>query len=247
MIAVEGLEKSFGRRGEVRAVRDVSFVAPNGEITGLLGPNGAGKTTLLRMIATLVAPDAGRARIDGLDVSVDRYAVRRRIGVLSDARGLYPRLTARENVRYFGRLHGLSGRTLEARIDGLFATLGLTPIADRRTAGYSQGEKMKVAIARALVHDPDAILLDEPTNGLDIMSVRLLRDALRALRGEGKCLLFSSHVMQEVVALCDRIIVLARGRVVAHGTAGELITRAGTSGLEDAFVALIGTGEGLAA
>ncbi len=247
MIEVDALQKSFGRAREIQAVRAVTFDAPDGAITGLLGPNGAGKTTLLRMIATLVLPDAGRARVGGLDVVADRYAVRRRIGVLSDARGLYQRLTARENVRYFGRLHGLPGAALDARIDALFATLGLTALAERRTAGFSQGEKMKVAIARALVHDPDTILLDEPTNGLDIMSVRTLRDELRALRGQGKCLLFSSHVMQEVAALCDRIVVLAHGRVVAAGTAGQLIERAGTAGLEDAFVRLIGSDEGLAA
>ena len=247
MIDVDGLQKAFGKKREVEAVRGVTFAAPDGEITGLLGPNGAGKTTLLRMIATLVLPDAGHARVGGLDVVADRYAVRGRIGVLSDARGLYPRLTARENVRYFGRLYGLAGAALEARIDALFATLGMAPLADRRTAGFSQGERMKVAIARALVHDPDTILLDEPTNGLDIMSVRTLRDELRALRTQGKCLLFSSHVMQEVAALCDRIVVLARGRVVAAGTAAQLVERAGTEGLEDAFVKLIGSDEGLAA
>jgi len=194
-----------------------------------------------------VLPDSGTARVDGLDVVADRYAVRARIGVLSDARGLYLRLTARENVRYFGALHGLGGDALEQRIDALFATLGLADIAERRTGGFSQGEKMKVAIARALVHDPHTILLDEPTNGLDIMSVRTLRDELRALRAAGKCLLFSSHVMQEVAALCDRIIVLSHGRVVAEGTASELVARAGTTGLEDAFVALLGSDEGLAA
>ncbi|MEO8536738.1 MAG: ATP-binding cassette domain-containing protein [Betaproteobacteria bacterium] len=247
MIEIDALSKSFGKSGEVQAVRGVSFNAPDGAITGLLGPNGAGKTTLLRMIATLVVPDAGHGRVGGLDVVDDRYAVRRCIGVLSDARGLYPRLTARENVRYFGRLHGLAGRALDARIDGLFATLGLTSLAERRTAGFSQGEKMKVAIARALVHDPDTILLDEPTNGLDIMSVRTLRDELRLLRGQGKCLLFSSHVMQEVGALCDRIVVLTRGRVVAEGTADDLMRMAGTTGLEDAFVTLIGSDQGLAA
>ena len=247
MIAIDGLSKAFGRRREVRAVRDVTFDAPDGQITGLLGPNGAGKTTLLRMVATLVVPDGGTAKVDGLDVVADRYEVRGRIGVLSDARGLYPRLTARENVRYYGALHGMGGAALERRIDALFATLGLAPIAERRTGGFSQGEKMKVAIARALVHDPAAILLDEPTNGLDIMSVRTLRDELRALRAQGKCLLFSSHVMQEVAALCDRIVVLAHGRVVAAGTASELTARAGTTGLEDAFVTLLGTDEGLAA
>src|SRR4029453_7177965 len=169
------------------------------------------------------------------------------IGVLSDARGLYPRLTARENVRYYGVLHGLSGRALETRVGGLLDTLRLATSADRRTQGFSQGEKMKVAIARALVHDPATILLDEPTNGLDIMSVRALREQLRQLRGEGKCLLFSSHVMQEVAALCDRIVILGEGRVVAQGTAAELIAQSGAATLEDAFVALLGTGQGLAA
>ena len=247
MIDVAGLSKSFGKRGEVQAVVDVSFTAPTGAITGLLGPNGAGKTTLLRMLATLVVPDAGRATIGGLDVVRDRYGVRERIGVLSDARGLYPRLTARENVRYYGRLHGLAGTALDARVDTLLDALGLRAIADRRTQGFSQGEKMKVAIARALVHDPPTILLDEPTNGLDIMSVRALREQLRVLRAQGKCLLFSSHVMQEVAALCDRIVILAQGRAVAAGSADELIAQAGTHTLEDAFVALIGSGEGLAA
>jgi len=247
MIEVDGLVKSFGRKREVRAVDGVSFVAPDGEITGLLGPNGAGKTTVLRMLATLVVPDAGTARVDRLDVVTERYAVRGRIGVLSDARGLYQRLTARENVRYYGELHGLSGRALDERVDTVLQTLGLSTLADRRTQGFSQGERMKVAIARALVHDPATILLDEPTNGLDIMSVRALRDQLKSLRAAGKCLLFSSHVMQEVAALCDRIVILAHGRVVAHGTAGELVEQAGTQSLEDAFVTLLGSGEGLAA
>jgi sodium transport system ATP-binding protein len=247
MIKVEALSKSFGRKHEVKAVREVSFVAPDGEITGLLGPNGAGKTTLLRMLATLIVPDTGSASVGGLHVLRDRYAVRENIGVLSDARGLYPRLTARENIRYYGALHGLSGLSLESRIDALLVTLGLTDIADRRAQGFSQGERMKVAIARALVHDPATVLLDEPTNGLDIMSVRALRDQLRALRAAGKCLLFSSHVMQEVAALCDRIVILGGGRVIAEGTAAELIARAGVPTLEDAFVSLLGTGEGLAA
>jgi sodium transport system ATP-binding protein len=247
VIDVAGLTKSFGKRGEVHAVADVSFTAPTGAITGLLGPNGAGKTTLLRMLATLVVPDAGRATIGGLDIVRDRYAVREQIGVLSDARGLYPRLTARENVCYYGALHGLAGAALDQRVDVLLDALGLAEIADRRTQGFSQGEKMKVAIARALVHDPATILLDEPTNGLDIMSVRALREQLRGLRARGKCMLFSSHVMQEVAALCDRIVILAHGRVVAAGSADELVAQAGTRTLEDAFVALIGSGEGLAA
>ena len=247
MIVVDRLVKSFGKHGEVHAVDDVSFVAPAGEITGLLGPNGAGKTTLLRMLATLVVADAGRATIDGRDVVADRAQVRRRLGVLSDARGLYPRLSGRENIAYYAALHGLDGAEREWRIDRLVDELGLADVAKRRTQGFSQGEKMKVAIARALIHDPATLLLDEPTNGLDIMSVRALRDQLRRLRASGKTLLFSSHVMQEVAALCDRIVILGRGRVVAIGTAPELMDQARAASLEDAFVTLLGSGEGLAA
>ena len=240
MIVVDGIAKAFGKRHEVKAVDGVSFTAPDGEITGLLGPNGAGKTTLLRVIATLMIPDSGSATVDGHDVVRDRYALRRRIGVLSDARGLYPRLSARENIRYYGALQGLAGAALDARVDELIGALSIADIADRRVQGFSQGERMKVAIARALVHDPQTILLDEPTNGLDIMSIR-------ALRAQGKCLLFSSHVMQEVSALCQRIVILGRGQVVASGTATELLAKSGERSLEDAFVRLLGSGEGLAA
>jgi len=244
MIEARDLHKAFGA---VTAVDGVSFVARDGEITGLLGPNGAGKTTLLRMLATLIVPDAGHARIDGLDIVAQRAEIRQRLGVLSDARGLYPRLTGRENIAYYAALHGLSGADRDRRIDALVDELGLADVAGRRAQGYSQGEKMKVAIARALVHGPDTILLDEPTNGLDIMSVRALREQLRRLRAEGRTLLFSSHVMQEVAALCDRIVILGRGRVVATGTAAELIAQSGAASLEDAFVTLLGSGEGLAA
>jgi sodium transport system ATP-binding protein len=247
MIVVDGLTKSFGKRREIKAVDGASFRAGDGAITGLLGPNGAGKTTLLRMLATLIAPDAGGATVDGRDIVRDRLDVRRSIGVLSDARGLYGRLTARENVRYYGRLQGLSGAALDARIDTLLAQLGLTDLADRRAQGFSQGERMKVAIARALVHDPAAILLDEPTNGLDIMSIRGLRELLQKLRASGKCILFSSHVMQEVAALCDTIVILGHGRVVASGSADELRAKTGQSTLEEVFVSLLGSGEGLAA
>jgi sodium transport system ATP-binding protein len=247
MITADGLVKRFGRKREIAAVDGVSFRVADGAITGLLGPNGAGKTTLQRMLSTVVTPDAGSAAIDGLDVVRDRYRVRNGIGVLSDARGLYARLTARENVRYYGRLHGLSGAALEARIDVLFAGLGLSELADRRTQGFSQGERMKVAIARAIVHDPATLLLDEPTNGLDIMSIRGLRDLLRELRAAGKCILFSTHVMQEVSALCDTIVILGHGRVIASGTAAEILAQSRRATLEDAFVALLGSGEGLAA
>jgi sodium transport system ATP-binding protein len=247
MIAVDGLVKHFGRKHEIAAIDGVSFQATDGAITGLLGPNGAGKTTLQRMLSTLVTPDAGSATVDGLDIVRDRYRVRDRIGVLSDARGLYARLTARENVRYYGQLHGMSGTALDARIDALFAGLGLTELADRRTQGFSQGERMKVAIARAIVHDPATLLLDEPTNGLDIMSIRSLRDLLGGLRAAGKCILFSTHVMQEVTALCDTIVILGHGRVIADGTAAEILAQSNRTTLEDAFVAMLGSGEGLAA
>ncbi len=247
MIAADGLVKRFGRKREIAAVDGVSFLAADGAITGLLGPNGAGKTTLQRMLSTLVAPDAGSAIIDGLDIVRDRYRVRAGIGVLSDARGLYTRLTARENVRYYGRLHGMSGTALDARIDLLFSGLGLGELADRRTQGFSHGERMKVAIARALVHDPATLLLDEPTNGLDIMSIRSLRDLLHGLRAAGKCILFSTHVMQEVSALCDTIVIIGHGRVIASGTAAQLLEQARRPTLEEAFVSLLGSGEGLAA
>jgi len=247
MIVVDGLVKTFGKRGEIRAVDGATFTADDAAITGLLGPNGAGKTTLLRMLATLIPPDAGAASIDGLDIVRERDGVRGRIGVLSDARGLYARLTARENVRYYGRLHGLGGTALEARIDALLGQLGLAALADRRTQGFSQGEKMKVAIARALVHDPATIMLDEPTSGLDVMSIRGLREQLFALRAAGKCILLSTHVMQEVALLCDRIVILGHGRVQAVGTGAELLARTGEASLEDAFVRLLGSAEGLAA
>ncbi len=247
MIVIDALAKSFGEKREVRAVDSVSMTAADGAITGVLGPNGAGKTTLLRMLSTLVVPDAGRASVNGHDIVDARDEVRRSIGVLSDARGLYPRLTARENIAYFGRLHGVPAGVMRTRTDALLQTLNLTALAERRVQGFSQGERMKVAIARALIHDPPVVMLDEPTNGLDIMSVRALREQLRALRTAGKCLLFSSHVMQEVVALCDRIVILGHGRVVAQGTASELVAQSGAATLEDAFVTLLGSGEGLAA
>jgi len=237
MISVQGLKKSYGA---VTAVHDVSFEAPDHSITGLLGPNGAGKTTVMRMIFGIVKPDAGKAMVDGLDVAADPLATCARLGALPDATGLYPRLTGRENIRYFGRLQGLSGKALEGRINHLVEKLDLGRVADRSAAGYSQGERMKVAIARAMVHDPRHVILDEPTNGLDVMTTRAVRELIRGLRDEGRCVLFSSHVMQEVSALCDQIVVVAKGRVVAQGTAPELLARTGRETLEDAFVALTG-------
>ncbi len=242
MIEVRGLHKSFGA---VVAVDAVSFVAADGVVTGLLGPNGAGKTTTLRVISTLVAPDRGQALVDGKDATTDALAVRRSIGVLPDARGLYPRLTAREHVRYFGELHGLAGAELERRIDELVELLDMRDIEGRRAAGFSQGERVKVALSRVLVHQPKNVILDEPTNGLDVMSTRAVRELIRRLRDEGRCVLFSSHVMQEVSALCDRIVVVAKGRVAAEGTPDELRARTGHESLEDAFVQIIGSEAGL--
>ncbi len=242
MIEVANLHKSFGA---VHALNGVTFAAPDGQITGLLGPNGAGKTTTLRILYTLLTPDAGLAAVDGHDVRIEALAVQRRLGALPDARGVYPRLTARENIRYYGQLHGLKNAALEQRIDALVHLLDMGDIADRRTDGFSTGERLKVAIARALVHDPANVLLDEPTNGLDVMSTRAMRDVIRRLRDEGKCVLFSSHIMQEVSTLCDHIVIIAKGKVVGAGTAEELRRVTGKDNLEDAFVASIGTGEGL--
>ncbi len=244
MIEVENLRKSFGA---VKAVDGVSFMAHDGEITGLLGPNGAGKTTTLRMLYTLMKPDEGRVRVDGIDAVADPLAVRRRLGVLPDARGLYKRLSARENIAYFGRLQGLDEATLRLRSDALIRALAMDDIAGRRAEGFSQGERVKTAIARALVHDPRNLILDEPTNGLDVMSTRSLREFLFHLRGEGRCVLFSSHIMQEVVALCDRVVVIAHGRVVADAPPQTLRERTGAATLEDAFVEIIRQSENPAA
>jgi sodium transport system ATP-binding protein len=240
MIEVDNLHKTFKTRtGRVHAVRGVGFTARDGEITGLLGPNGAGKTTTLRMLYTLMDPEQGSVRVDGLDASVDPTGVRKRLGVLPDARGVYKRLTARENIAYFGRLHGLDEATIAARIDELARTLGMD-FLDRRTEGFSQGQRTKTAIARALVHDPRNVILDEPTNGLDVMTTRGLRGFLQRLRGEGRCVILSSHIMQEVAALCDRIVVIAGGEVRAIGTPTELRTITGEDDLEEVFVRLAG-------
>ena len=235
MIEARQLRKVFG---DVVAVDDVSFVAPDGCITGMLGPNGAGKTTSMRMVYSLIKPDRGQALVDDLDVATDGKRVRARLGVLPDARGLYARLTARENIRYFGRLHGMSASALDDRIAELVKLLDMADIADRRVDGFSQGERMKVAIARAVVHSPQNVILDEPTTGLDVMSIRALRSFIRALRERGTCVLFSSHVMQEVAALCDSIVIIASGRVVANGSPEELRAQTGIESLEEIFVKL---------
>lgn len=246
MIVAEDLHKAF-RTGKtvVQAVDGVGFTAADGAITGLLGPNGAGKTTTLRMLYTLMTPDRGRVLVDGIDTARDPVAVRRVLGVLPDARGLYKRLTARENIAYFGRLHGMAPARIAERIDALATALDMRDILDRQVEGFSQGQRTKTAIARALVHDPRNVILDEPTNGLDVMTTRAMRGFLRTLRAEGRCVIFSSHIMQEVAALCDRIVVIARGTVVAAGTPDELRAQTGRENLEDAFVAAIGSEEGL--
>ena len=237
MIHALNLRKQFGN---VVAVDDVSFSAPDGAVTGLLGPNGAGKTTSLRMVYGLLKPASGKVEIDGIDVALRPLEAQARIGVLPDISGLYTRLTAREHIRYYGNLHGLKGAELEARIDKWVDILSLHDVIERRVAGFSHGERTKVALARALVHNPQNILLDEPTNGLDVMSTRAVRELIRRLRAEGRCVVFSSHVMQEVSALCDRIVVIAHGKVAAEGTAEELLLQTGQTSLEDAFVQLAG-------
>jgi sodium transport system ATP-binding protein len=223
----------------VEAVKDVSLQAANGRITGLLGPNGAGKTTTLRMLAGLYAPDQGRIAVDGHDVVTQPQAALARMGILGDAHGLYPRLTARENIVYFGRLQGLTREAAEARAAELAELLDLRRLLDRRADGFSQGERMKTALARALVHDPANLVLDEPTNGLDVLATRALRETLRALaREQGKCIVFSTHIMQEVEYLCDEVVVVSQGRSLARGSVPELLAQTGRDRFEDAFVAL---------
>ena len=242
MIEVSALAKRFS---EVQAVREVSFAAADGRITGLLGPNGAGKSTTLRMLYTVLRPDGGSARIDGIDVVADPLAARRSIGVLPHSAGIYRQLTARENIRFYGELHGMDRTSLRRRVEELIERLGMQEFADRRCGGFSQGQRVKVALARALVHSPRNVLLDEPTNGLDVMATRALRDLIRGLRAEGHCVLFSSHVMQEVAALCDEVVIIDHGEVAAAGTPTELQARFGGDSLEDTFVRVLGEQEGL--
>lgn len=237
MLKIEQLKKSFGK---VAAVADVSFTAEDGKVTALLGPNGAGKSTCLRMVAGAIKPDHGWVEIDGVNVVDDTVAAISHLGVLPYGTGLYPRLTGRENIEYYGRLHGLRGETLAARTQQLIEQLNLGKVCDRPSKGYSQGERMKVAVARALVHEPQNIILDEPTNGLDIHALRALRNMILDLKAAGHCVLFSSHVMQEVGALCDRIVIIAQGVIVADGTADELREHYRQQDLEEVFVAAIG-------
>ncbi len=238
MIAIHDVHKSFRA---IDALKGVSFTAADGEITGLIGPNGAGKTTTLRILYTVLTPDRGTAEVDGFDTVAATRDVQRRIGVLSDSRGLYARLTAREHIRYFGRLHGLKGAALECEIDRILEQLGMAEIADRRVKGFSRGQVMKVALARALVHNPHNVLLDEPTNGLDVASSLGMRDLMRRMRDEGRCILLASHLMKEVAALCDRIVVIGEGRVLADGTLDALRAQTGKHDIEEAFMSATGT------
>ena len=237
MIKVENLRKQFG---DVRAVDGVSFTANSGAITGLLGPNGAGKTTTIRMIGTLIAIDSGTATIDDVDVAIDADGARRACGLLTDSRGLYTRMTARENIRYYAELRGVAIARSEKTLARFAEWIEMKDILDRRTEGFSQGERMKVAIVRALIHEPANVILDEPTNGLDVMSTRALRELIKRLKSDGLTVMFSSHVMQEVAALCDQIIIISHGRVTAQGSAGQLMESSGKQTLEDAFIAFAG-------
>jgi sodium transport system ATP-binding protein len=244
MIEAHEVRKQFGA---VQALGGVSFSARDGQITALLGPNGAGKTTLLRLLVGLLQRDHGSIAIDGVDPARDPMAVRANIGFLTDQFGLYERLSTREYLTYFGQLHGMAGKALQARIDEVSGLLSLDDILERRSKGFSQGQRIKVALARTLLHRPRHLLLDEPSRGLDVMSTRALRQALAALRNEGCCVIMATHVMQEVTHLCDDVIVIAKGHTVAQGSPQQLCQRTGIANLEDAFVSLVGTEEGLLA
>jgi sodium transport system ATP-binding protein len=236
MIEIKDLRKRFG---SVQALDGLGFKAKDGQVTGLIGPNGAGKTTAFRIVYGLMVADRGSAWVDGVDVAQDRMAAQRNLGVLPDVRGLYPRLTAREHIRYFGELHGGSGAELEADIDELIERLGMQDFADRRAKGFSRGQELKVALGRALVHRPHNLILDEPTNGLDVMSSRAVRDLIVEMKDQGHCILISSHIMSEVSALCDHLVIAAAGRLICEGSPAELRERAGADDLEEVFVRLL--------
>jgi sodium transport system ATP-binding protein len=238
MISVKGLHKYFG---QVKAVDGLGFDAEDGRITGLLGPNGAGKSTTLRVLYTVLRPDSGSATIDGIDVVEQSVEARARIGTLPHAAGLYPHLTARENIAYYAALYGLPPEKADESVERVIAQLDIGAFADRRTKGFSQGQRTKVALARALVHEPRNIILDEPSNGLDVMATRSLRDVIRQLKAAGKCILFSSHVMQEVAHLCDEIVIIAEGRVAIQDSPDGIRRRMACDDLEDAFVKAITT------
>ena len=244
MISVSNLSK---RIGDVQALDNLSFNADDGQITGLLGPNGAGKTTCLRTIFGLLQTDQGIATSNGIDVAVKPIEAKQQLGLFPDPFGIYERLTPREYIRYFAELSGMSKNSAIAATTRVINDLQLLDIADRRCKGFSQGQRMKTALAQAIVHQPKNIVLDEPTRGLDVMSTRILRDMLHKLKSEGHCILFSSHVMQEVASLCDRVVVMADGKAVAIGSPQELCDQTNQTSLEEAFITLIGTDEGIAA
>lgn len=244
MIEIKNLAKYYGENDAIKAVDGVSFICPDGQITGLLGPNGAGKTTTLRMIAGLIQPRSGTVIVDGHDVTKDPKAVRRALGVQSDMNGVYPRLTPREQFRYYARFYGMSGQPLETRIQAIIDELKMGEIADRRAEGFSRGQRQKIVIGRALVHDPRNVLMDEPTNGLDVLAVRDTRQTIRDMKEQGRCVLFSTHYMDEAERLCDHIAIIVQGKIVAFGTPADLIAQTGKERLEEAFITIAGV-EGL--
>jgi sodium transport system ATP-binding protein len=244
MIEIKDLRKYYGEEHEIKAVDGIRFTCPDGQITGLLGPNGAGKTTTLRLIAGLIKPHTGTVIVDGHDVTRDPREVRRILGVQSDMTGVYPRLTPREQFRYYGRFYGLRGGVLEERVQAIIEELKMGELADRRAEGFSRGERQKVVLGRALVHDPPNIIMDEPTNGLDVMAVRDTRATIRGMKAQQRCILFSTHYMDEAERLCDQIAIIVEGKIVAFGTPDALMERTAKDNLEDAFVALAGR-EGL--
>lgn len=240
MIEIRNLKKYYGDDNNIKAVDDISFTCPDGEITGLLGPNGAGKTTTLRMISGLIKPMSGTVIVDGHDVNVDPRAVRQALGVQADMNGVYPRLTPREQFRYYGRFYGLKGKALESRVQAVLDELNMAEIAERRAEGFSRGQRQKIVLGRALIHNPPNIIMDEPSNGLDVMAVRDTRDSIRAMRDQGRCVLFSTHYLDEAERLCDNIAIIVAGKIVASGTPAALMQRTGKDNLEDAFIALAG-------
>ncbi|WP_075187630.1 ATP-binding cassette domain-containing protein [Teredinibacter haidensis] len=246
MIEAHNLRKAFRKKGSgrkaewIQAVSDVSFKAENGRITGLLGPNGAGKSTTLRILATLIKADGGSAIIDGCDIALQAESVRGNIGFLPHNSGIYPRLSGRENIQYYADITGLGKMESRTRINELIELLDMQDFADRRADGFSQGQRTKVGLARALVHQPKTLMLDEPTNGLDVMATRSLRRIIRRLRDEGHCIIFSSHIMQEVAALCDQIAIISDGVVAMSDSLTGIRERTGQNDLEDAFVVAIG-------
>lgn len=240
MIEIRNLKKYYGDNQEIKAVDDVSFSCPDGQITGLLGPNGAGKTTVLRMITGLIKPQSGTVIVDQTDVTQDDRAVRKKLGVQGDMGGVYPRLTPREQFRYYAKFYGLRGQPLEDRIDAIIHELNMGEIADRKAEGFSRGQRQKIVLGRALVHNPPNVILDEPTNGLDVMAVRETRQTIRAMKEQGRCVLFSTHYMDEAERLCDKIAIIVAGKIAASGTPTELMQQTNKDNLEEAFVALAG-------